>query len=109
MDDLNARLDRLLSDPTAMAKVQAMLASVAGNDSPPSTPPPPNAPFPPPNAPLPPPNAPPPPSMPPPAPGAEDTALLKALRPYVHGEREKKLDEAIKLMELSQLLPLLRS
>ena len=90
MDDLNEKLDRLLSDPSTVAKMQAMLTSLSDKNEP----------------------------SPPPAPeeataalpdGAKDAALLKALRPYLHGEREKKLDEAIKLMELSRLLPLLRS
>ena len=90
MDELNEKLDRLLSDPAAVAKVQAMFASMTGGSSSPATPAetPPTA--------L-------------PAASPDDTALLKALRPYVHGEREKKLDEAIKLVELSKLLPLLRS
>lgn len=99
MDDLNERLDRLLSDPAAMAKMQAMLASMtggAGDSAPPASSPPP------------PPATTPPPALPP-LPQTDDTALLKALRPYLHGEREKKLDEAIKLLELSRLLPLLRS
>lgn len=84
MDDLNEKLDRLLSDPATVGKMQAMLSSMTGDgkaQSPPS----------------------------PASPAADDTALLKALRPYLHGEREKKLDEAIKLMELSRLLPLLKS
>ena len=38
----------------------------------------------------------------------EHTALLKALRPYVHGEREKRLDESVKLMQLLKVLPLLQ-
>ena len=37
-----------------------------------------------------------------------DTILLKALRPYLHGEREKKLDDSVKLMQLLKLLPILR-
>lgn len=43
--------------------------------------------------------------------GREDknTALLKALRPYFHGEREKKLDEAIHIIRLINLLPLLQN
>ena len=90
MDDFNEKLDRLLSDPAAVAKVQAMMSSLTGGDTPPAqtspTPPPPL-----------------------PTDTPDDAALLKALRPYVHGEREKKLDEAIKLVELSRLLPLLRS
>lgn len=84
MDDLNEKLDRLLSDPATVSKMLAMLSSMTGDgktQNPPS----------------------------PASPAADDTALLKALRPYLHGEREKKLDEAIKLMELSRLLPLLKS
>ena len=38
----------------------------------------------------------------------ENTALLRALRPYLHGEREKRLDGAIKLLQMSQVLPLLK-
>lgn len=83
MDDLNEKLDRLLSDPATVAKMQAMLSSVtdSGVSHPTSSA----------------------------APTTDDAALLKALRPYLHGEREKKLEEAIKLMELSRLLPLLKS
>ena len=97
MDDFNEKLDRLLSDPAAVAKVQAMFSSMTGGDT--SSAPSPASPP-----------APPPEKLPsPPVGNPDDAALLKALRPYVHGEREKKLDEAIKLVELSRLLPLLRS
>lgn len=89
MDDFNEKLDRLLSDPAAVAKVQAMMSSLTGDNAPSQPPPTPPSPL--------------------PAGSPDDAALLKALRPYVHGEREKKLDEAIKLVELSRLLPLLRS
>ena len=34
----------------------------------------------------------------------QDTRLLRALRPYLHGEREKRLDEAIHLVQLAPLL-----
>ena len=37
----------------------------------------------------------------------EDTRLLRALRPYLHGEREQRLDQAIQMMRIAQLLPLL--
>ncbi len=37
----------------------------------------------------------------------ENTRLLHALRPHLHGDREQKLDGAIKMMQLAQLLPLL--
>ena len=38
----------------------------------------------------------------------ENTALLKALRPYLHGDREKRLDDAIQMMKMMKLLPLLQ-
>ena len=38
----------------------------------------------------------------------QNTALLKALRPYLHGGREKRLDESLKLMQMLKLLPLLQ-
>ncbi len=37
-----------------------------------------------------------------------NTALLKALRPYLHDGREKRLDESLKLLQLLKLLPLLQ-
>lgn len=36
------------------------------------------------------------------------TALLKALKPMLSQERQQKADEAIKIMKIIQLLPLLR-
>ncbi len=39
----------------------------------------------------------------------DDTRLLQALRPYLHGEREQRLDEAVNLLRLSHLLPLLQA
>ena len=38
----------------------------------------------------------------------ENTALLKALRPYLHGDREKRLDDAIQIMRLMKVLPLIQ-
>ena len=38
----------------------------------------------------------------------ERTALLKALRPLLSEQRQKKTDEAIKILRLMSLLPLLR-
>lgn len=38
----------------------------------------------------------------------DNTALLKALRPHLHGEREGRVDDAIKIMHLVKLLPLLQ-
>ena len=128
MDDLNDKIARLLSDPTSMAKIQGMMAAFGGGESPaPSEAPP----SPPPSPPVPPPPAPTPPSDPAPslpqgglpdlsmltklAPlmGAfskedDDTRLLQALRPYLHGEREQRLDDTMKMLRLTKLLPLLQ-
>ena len=38
----------------------------------------------------------------------DNTRLLHALRPLLCEERQKKLDEAIKLMQMMRLLPLLK-
>ena len=38
----------------------------------------------------------------------QDTVLLKALRPYLHGDREKRLDDAIKILRFIKIMPLLR-
>lgn len=42
--------------------------------------------------------------------GREDknTLLLKALKPHLHGERVKRVDEAVRILQLIRLLPLLR-
>lgn len=38
----------------------------------------------------------------------ENITLLRSLRPYLHGEREKRLDESIKMLQLMRMLPLLQ-
>ena len=38
----------------------------------------------------------------------DNTKLLKALRPHLHTHRQKRLDEAAKLMQLVKLLPIIR-
>ena len=38
----------------------------------------------------------------------EDTRLLRSLKPYLHGDREKRLDDAIRMMQLAQFMPLLQ-
>lgn len=105
MDDLTEKLNRLLSDPEGLAKIQAAMTALgAGGDS---------APEPPAPQPL--------PAMPdlaglsrlmPLLSGAgqdtEDTRLLHALRPYLHGQRAQRLDEAVRLLKLAHLLPLLQ-
>lgn len=39
----------------------------------------------------------------------QHVALLRALRPYLHNGREKKVDEAIEMMRLAKLLPLIKN
>lgn len=104
MDDLNDKLTRLLSSPEGMQKIQSAMAALGGALPQEDTPPPP--------------------------PAAEsgvdmaaltkilpllgnlnqeneDTRLLSALRPYLHGQRAERLEESMRLMKLMKLLPLL--
>ncbi len=103
MDDLNEKLERLLSDPEGLAKIQAMASALGGGDTAPAPPPTPE------------------PALPdlsgisrlmPLLSGVgqdtQDTRLLYALRPYLHGQRAQRLDEAVKLLKLAHLLPLLQ-
>ncbi|MBQ8495337.1 MAG: hypothetical protein IJ465_06245 [Clostridia bacterium] len=107
-DDLQEKLSKLLSSPESMAKISGLLGSLGG------TPPPPAE------------AAPPPPSPPPAAGGSpegidiakllpllsgfsgdsDDARLLRALKPYLHGERAGRLDGALRMLQLSQVLPL---
>ena len=107
MEDLNEKLTRLLSSPEGMEKIQSMMSALGGA--------------------LPQEEAPPPQPMPPPAAGGidmaalskvlpllgqmnqenEDTRLLAALRPYLHGQRAERLEESMRLLKLMKLLPLL--
>ncbi len=115
MDDLNDKITRLLSDPNSMAKIQSMMAALGGGESPapPEASPPPPPPVPEPNLPQ--------GGLPDlsmltklaPLMGAfskedDDTRLLQALRPYLHGEREQRLDDTMKMLRLTKLLPLLQ-
>jgi len=38
----------------------------------------------------------------------DSTRLLRALRPFLNEEKKKKLDEAIRLMQIVRMLPLIR-
>ena len=101
-DELSRKLDSLLNSPDSMDKIRDMMKTLGLSDQPTSETPP-----------------------------AEDngmmsgllslapllgslgqddqnTTLLKALRPYLHGDREKRLDESLKLMQLLKFLPLLQ-
>ncbi len=118
MDDLNEKITRLLGDPSSMAKIQSMMAALGGGDTPAPTESPPAPPPAPPSEPT--------PSLSldalpdlgmltklAPLMGAfnkedDDTRLLQALRPYLHGEREQRLDDTMKMLRLTKLLPLLQ-
>ena len=103
MEDLSEKLASLLSSPEGMQKIQSAMAALGGVLPQEDTPPP-----------------------PPPESGAdmamlgkilpllsnlnqenEDTRLLSALRPYLHGQRAQRLEESMRLMQLMRLLPLL--
>lgn len=117
-EELSEKIARLLSSPDGMAKIQSAMAAFGQlGDSVPAEAPP-VAPVAPPAAPA---------AAPAPENGPElagltkllpllgslhresdDTRLLQALRPYLHGQREQRLDEAMQLLRLSQLVPLLQ-
>ncbi len=123
MDDLSQQLNQILSDPQSMKQIQDMMGALGlGSNSPEpaAAPAPPSAP---------------PPAPPAPSPlGAlggvtpdmlqtvsrlapllnkvnqedDSTRLLRALRPLLSEARQKKLDEAIKILQMMRLLPLLK-
>lgn len=109
MDDLTEKLDRLLSSPDGMKRIEELMTAFGGTMQSEAAPKPEAAP--------------PPPSFPIDgdmgmllkiAPllgelGKEDdaTALLHALRPHLQSERQKRLDEAGQMLKLMRLLPLL--
>lgn len=107
MDDLTEKLERLLSSPEGMAKIQSAMSALTGavGTQPEPTPPPPPAD-----------NG-----------GAdlsaltklipllsglgqdnEDTRLLQALRPYLHGQRAERLEDTVRLLRMARLVPLLQ-
>lgn len=103
-DDLQKKLESLLQSPDSMQQIAQMMAAFGGADAPASsTPPVPTsdssdlsallklAPL-----------------LSSLSAENEHTALLKALRPFLHGERERRLDESMKLLRMLELLPLLK-
>ncbi len=38
----------------------------------------------------------------------ENTRLLNSLRPFLSGDREKRLDEAIRMLRMLKVMPLLK-
>ena len=106
-DELSKKLDSLLNSPEGMEKIRSTMAALGLSAD--------DAPAPPPEAASPTDTAQPLAGLLELAPllgslGGDDqnTALLKALRPYLHDGREKRLDESIKLLQLMKLLPLLQ-
>lgn len=98
MDDLSQKIEAFLQSPDNLEKVRAAMASFA-NDIPPA-------------------DAAPATDALPDLAGIlpllsglsgddENTALLRALRPHLHGGRVEKIDGAIQIMRLARLLPLL--
>ena len=113
-EEIGGKIQQILSSPESMAKLQSMLGAMSGGEA----------------------AAPAPPSPPPSAGGLdgllgggggldlgilakiapllgnlgkenEHTRLLHALRPYLHGGREKRLDDAIRMMQFAAIAPLL--
>ena len=106
MDDLTKKLENLLNSPDGMEKIQSAMAALGGGGAAPAA------------------------ALPAENRGSglpdlsmltkmapllsnmrrddENTVLLKALRPYLHGDREKRLDDAIKIMQFIRVMPLLR-
>lgn len=107
-DELSKKIDSLLNSPEGLAKIQSMMAALGGGDAKVPEMPKPEAP-------------PATPAMPEldgilklmpllSQMGQDDqnTTLLKALRPYLHGDREKRLDDSVRMMQLLKFLPLLQ-
>ena len=103
MEDLSEKLAGLLSSPEGMQKIQSAMAALGGVLPQEEAPPPPPAessgdmallgkilPL-----------------LSNPNQENEDTRLLSALRPYLHGQRAERLEESMRLMQLMRLLPLL--
>ncbi|MBR7091725.1 MAG: hypothetical protein IKI50_00885 [Clostridia bacterium] len=103
MDDLSAALQKLLSAPDTPQKLQNALAQLGlGSDEGSSAAPPAAAPEP---------EA----ALTALAPllrsfssETDDTRLLRALRPFLHGARAKRLEEADRMLRLRALLPVLQ-
>lgn len=127
MDDLSQQINQILSDPQSMQQIQGILSSLGGmgngagapNPTPAPAPAPVPAPAPAANSGL----------------GGitggitpemlsmmaklgpllgqvnredDSTRLLRALRPLLSGARQKKVDEAMKILQMMRLLPLLK-
>ena len=102
MEDLSAMLQAVLNDPDTMQKLRGTLDALTGTETQPSPVPPDeqtpdlsgllqlmpllqNA-----------------------SAETDDIRLLHALRPYLHGERAKRLEQAGRMLRLRGMLPLLQ-
>ena len=124
MDDMTSRLSEILGDPASMEKLRSLAAMLSGTKQQEGTP----AAAQQRSSPQPAPNT----SSPPSAAPTVDpelmrvmmklapafsrmrqddssTQLLRALRPFLGESRRKKLDEALRLLQLARMLPYLRN
>lgn len=115
MEDLAGQLNALLKDPESMEMIQGLAASLLGGESQEKSEPKPEPPSPMPSLPI-----------LPDLGGSElgvlmkignllrsnkeddRTRLLLALRPLLSPERQSRVDKAVKLLKIAELLPLLR-
>lgn len=109
-DELSKKLDNLLNSPDGLDKIQNMMAALGISPEALNTAPPDPNPAPAPATPM------------PELDGLlklmpllsqmgrddQNTTLLKALRPYLHGDRGKRLDDSVRMMQLLKFLPLLQ-
>lgn len=105
MDDLSEKISSMLSDPQQLAKIREMAAGLLGNEQPPSPPPTPAVP-----------------SLPDidmgkllgimskfKSQGTDNRSrLLLALKPHLSEKRQERVDRAVKVLKLLDMLPLLQ-
>lgn len=104
MDDLSEKISSMLSDPQQLAKIREMAAGLLGNEQPSAPPPPP------------------PPALPDidmgkllgimskfKSQGTDNRSrLLLALKPHLSEKRQERVDRAVKILKLLDMLPLLQ-
>ena len=107
MDDLSSMLSNIMNDPAQMAKLQAMAGSLFGGDGSPSAPAEPPSPSP---------------DVSPAqiaglmkmanllknSSGDHRAGVLMSLRPYLSEHRQKRVDDAVKLLQLVSILPAIK-
>lgn len=104
MDDLSEKISSMLSDPQQLAKIREMAAGLLGNEQPSAPPPPPT------------------PALPDidmgkllgimskfKSQGTDNRSrLLLALKPHLSEKRQERVDRAVKILKLLDMLPLLQ-